>query len=56
MKRWLSRHWHELCASWWETQIESARRQEDWLYLDHAITRRNYHDRMLMQEQIGKKG
>lgn len=55
MRRWLARNWHELLAAYWQHQMDVARREHDWIVLDHAIDRRNHHELALVKaELVGK--
>jgi hypothetical protein len=52
VRRWLARNWHEFFAAYWENQIAVARREHDWIVLDHAIDRRNHHERALVKAEL----
>jgi hypothetical protein len=51
MKNWWCRQWHSYLSAFWTMQIESARRERDWLALDEAITKRDFHEGRLADYQ-----
>jgi hypothetical protein len=51
MKDWIRRTFHSWLAGFWELQIETARRERDWIAVDHAITRRDHHEAALLRVQ-----